>query len=79
MAERTPAQTAHADQIYAVMRDALDAMVRDSRETLDDLSDQQAAETLAASIVNKDFHRCTIASYLALAIVRLQRQEADRG
>lgn len=77
--QHSPACTAQRDQNYAAMRDGLDALVHHSLDVLDELDDQGAAELLAASIANRNFAGCTLASYLAIAIVRLQRPEAGRG
>lgn len=77
MADRTPAETALLDQTYARMVDGLDGLVRDSRAVLDELSPEDAAQLLTKSIVGKGIAPCVVASYLAVAVVRLQRGAAD--
>jgi hypothetical protein len=73
VADRTPAETAALDQNYARMSDGLTVLVNESRGALDDLGPAEAAQLLAASIGSRGYKVCTLASYLAVAIIRLQR------
>ncbi|NUR80769.1 MAG: hypothetical protein HOQ21_10035 [Dermatophilaceae bacterium] len=75
MADLPPAETARLDQTYTRMSNAVDALVRDSRVLLDELGPEHAALTLAKGIDRQALSPCTLASYLAIAIVRLQRGE----
>lgn len=72
---RTPAQIAHLDQAYAQLSNSLDALVRESRVLLDEMGPETAAQFLAKGIARQGLSDCALASFLAVAVVRLQRGE----